>query len=110
MATKAMRIHSADDILLVPVPPGLLGYELVDGKLVEVMPGGQRHGRIAGEMYQLITNHIRDHGIAGTTYVDAGYVLGLRRDPERMRGPDVSFVSQARLDRLGGERETGFMR
>jgi Uma2 family endonuclease len=32
-------------------------------------------------------------------------VLGLERDPERLRGPDVSFVSRARLERYGGVPE-----
>jgi Uma2 family endonuclease len=33
----------------------------------------------------------------------------LRRDPERLRGPDVSFLSQSSLDRAGGE-SAGFFR
>jgi Uma2 family endonuclease len=109
MATKAMRIRSANDVLLVPVPDHLHGYEFVDGELVEVMPGGTRHGRLAGEVYALIRAHIRERGIPGRTYVDAGYVLGLRRDPQRMRGPDASFISQANLDRYGGEPKQGFL-
>jgi Uma2 family endonuclease len=30
-------------------------------------------------------------------------VLGLLRDPQRLRGPDVAFVTQANLDAAGGE-------
>jgi len=110
MATRAMRIQSADDVLHIEVPPGIHGYELVDGELVEVMPAGLGHGRISAELCGRIRDHVRDHRIAGATYVDAGYVLGLRKDPERMRGPDVSFVSQTTRERFGGQREYGFFR
>src|SRR5687768_3867919 len=110
MATRAMRIQSADDVLQIEVPAGIHGYELVDGELVEVMPAGQRHGRISGELYGRLRDHVHEHGVAGVAYVDAGYVLGLPHDPERMRGPDVSFVSLATLERFGGEREYGFFR
>jgi Uma2 family endonuclease len=109
MATKPMPIYSADDVLDLPIPPGILGYELVVGELVEVLPSGLLHGYLAGEVCARIHAHVRDRRIRGRTYIDAGYVLGLRRDPQRLRGPDVSFVSAERLRRYGGEPARGFL-
>jgi Uma2 family endonuclease len=109
-ATKAMRIRWADDVLQLPLPPGVSGYELVDGEPVEVTPAGQRHGRLAVEIGARLLAHIRERPVRGMVYVEAGYVLGLRHDPERLRAPDVSFITHENLARCGGEPERGFLR
>ncbi|MEX2285238.1 MAG: Uma2 family endonuclease [Gemmatimonadota bacterium] len=98
-----MPIYSADDVLHIPIPPEIMGYELVNGELVEVSPNGARRGRLVGEVGARVLGHIRERGIAGRAYFSAGFVLGLPRDPQRLRGPDVSFVSQVRLDQSGGQ-------
>ena len=89
---------TADDVLELPVPDGLLGYELVDGELVPVTPASPIHGNVNGEVYHLLRKYQDERGLTGKAFVDAGFVLGLRRDPERMRSPDVSYVSQAKID------------
>lgn len=109
MATNPKRF-TADDLWDMPVPDHLLGYELVDGELVEVSPPALPHARIAATICRLIGSYIEDHRLGGEVYVEGGYVLGLARDPERMRGPDVSYVSEARLQRYGGEPEHGWAR
>jgi Uma2 family endonuclease len=105
-----MRIRSADDVLDIPVPDGLQGYELVNGKLVEIMPPGELQGWIAGEMYYRLRNHVEARRLGGRLYVETGYVLALTHDPERLRGADVSYVSQKSLDQDGGKVGPGFIR
>ena len=109
MATNPMRILSADEVLRIPVPDYLSGYELVDGELVPVMPVGLTHGHVAGEIFFRLKQHVKEQRIPGHVYVEVGFVLGLRRDPERLRGPDISFVRQETLER-GGGKTTGFLR
>src|SRR5262245_17085749 len=92
MATNPMPNYSPDDMLDLPLPAGVIGFELVDGRPVEVTPVGPDHGSLAGEIYVRLRAHVRRHGIAGRVYVEAGYVLALRRDPMRLRAPDVSFL------------------
>jgi Uma2 family endonuclease len=108
MATNRMPTFSADDVLRMSIPPELSGYELVNGELEPVTPAGLLHGRIASRLAVRLEAHVRQQQTAGCVYVEAGFVLGLRRDPERLRGPDVSFVSQAQLDGAGGEPEGFF--
>ena len=103
-----VRFRSADDVLRIPIPPDLSGYELVDGELEPVTPVGGRHGRIAVRLAVLMDAHVQQHRTGGAVYTEVGFVLGLRRDPQRLRGPDVSFVSQKKLDQLGGEPEGFF--
>ncbi|MEX2284630.1 MAG: Uma2 family endonuclease [Gemmatimonadota bacterium] len=109
MATKPMRILSADDVLRIPVPDHLSGYELVDGELVAVMPVGNDHGRIVVELVSRLHNFVKERGVPGRVYAEAGFVLGLRRDPERVRGPDVSFVTAETLARID-VRPNAFLR
>ena len=104
-----MRL-SADEVLEITVPPHLRGYELANGELVAVSLPGPPHGRIAAEVCYRIRRHLDRNPGAGRVYTEVGYVLGLRRDPERLRGPDVSFVSAERLRVAGGEPETGWFR
>lgn len=89
---------TADDVLDLPVPAGLSGYELVDGRLVPVTPASPIHGSLIIDVGYLLKRHVVEAGLDGMVFSDAGFVLGLRRDPERMRGPDVSYVGRAKLD------------
>ena len=104
-----MRL-TADDVLDVPVPDHLRGYELVDGELVEVSLVSPPHGRIAARVAHYLLAFVEERGLASNVYVEAGCVLGLRRDPERLRGPDVSYVSEATLQARGGEPKKGWFR
>jgi Uma2 family endonuclease len=90
-----------EDVLELALPDGVIGYELVDGVPVPVSPASLRDGRIMGEVYRALANHIETHGTGGEVYVDGGFVLGLHRDPRRMRGPDVAFVSGQKLREHG---------
>jgi Uma2 family endonuclease len=109
LAKKPMRL-TADDVLDIEVPGHLRGYELVDGELVEVSLVSPPHGRIAMKVGHHLLTHIEEHGIAGEVYGEAGYVLALRRDPERLRGPDVSYVSHETMLAKGGEPKRGWFR
>jgi Uma2 family endonuclease len=105
-----MRIYSPDDLSDLPHPPGVLGFELVDGVPVEVTPVGLDHGFLAAEIGGRLREFVKQQNIAGRVYLETGYVLGLPRDPQRLRGPDVSFLSSDRLQQLAGKPAQGFFR
>lgn len=73
--------------------------ELVRGALRVSQPPGIRHGAIAVRLAAKLEQYAQPRGL-GTVLVESGYVL--RRDPDTVRGPDVSFISSAHLrpDRL----------
>jgi Uma2 family endonuclease len=104
-----MRL-SADDVFDIDVPPHLRGYELENGRLVEVTLVTFTHGVVAAELSARIREHLLEHEVRGWVSVEAGYVLRLPRDPERLRGPDVSFVSEANLRAHGGAPRRGWLR
>lgn len=86
-----------------------LGYELVHGQLVPVMPASLPHGRIATFLGGQLDAFLRRTRL-GRVYSEAGFVLDLPDDPDRLRGPDLAFVSHTTLDAAGGEPERGFFR
>jgi Uma2 family endonuclease len=97
VATHPKRIRFAEEVLQLPRPPGVSGYELVDGEPVPVTPVGPTHGHLAIVIGARLYAHVKQRNIGGRVYADAGYVLGLPHDPERLRAPDVSFVRQDKL-------------
>lgn len=89
---------TADQLLSLPVPDGLLGYELVFGEPVEVSPASFVHGRLIIRVGRIIDAHVEGHGLPGAVVSDTGFVLGLPHDPERTRAPDVAYVRPATLE------------
>jgi Uma2 family endonuclease len=104
MATHRSPIEP-DDLLEIPVPDELSGYELVDGELAPVTPASRLHGKLIWRLGVRLQNYIDEHCIVGELYTDSGFVLGLKRDPRRLRGPDVSFVGQQKLLQHGAASE-----
>lgn len=68
--------------------------ELVDGKVVELMPPGFDHGEIAGNIGAALRVFVRKNKM-GRISVEGGFTL--RRRPDTVRGPDVSFISSEKL-------------
>ena len=86
-------LMTAEELLYVDVPNKRT--ELVRGVLVVHEPPGGRHGRITAEVARLIGNAVAERGL-GTVYAgDAGFTLA--RGPDTVRGPDIAFISGARV-------------
>lgn len=81
--------------------------ELVDGEIIEMPPGGGSHGQITLSIGRRLAEHLERHGGGRAVVGDVGFVLTLPYDPERVRAPDVAFVSAARLP--GGRLPQGFV-
>jgi hypothetical protein len=59
-------------VLELPLPPGVCGYELVDGERVEVPPVGPTHGMLAGEIFGRMRDHTREHRVNGRAMSKSG--------------------------------------
>jgi Uma2 family endonuclease len=96
---------SADD--LWRLGEGDVRRELVDGEVVEMTPVGGTHGKVTGRFYRRIADHVDRQGGGEVVVGDVGFVLRLPADPERVRAPDVAFVSRQRLP--DGRLPQGFL-
>lgn len=108
MARPAHRL-TAEEAVRRYAEPGEHGYEFVAGRLLPVSPAGALHGLVIAEISRRLGNHVREHG-GGRIFADAGFVLGLPADPERMRSPDVAFVSHEAIAAAGGISDERFLR
>ena len=104
MTTKARL--TADD--LWRLGEGDTRRELVDGEVREMAPVGGVHGQVAARICRRLAEHVERHGGGEVLVGDVGFVLHLPHDPERVRAPDVAFVTTARLPE--GRLPEGFLR
>jgi Uma2 family endonuclease len=69
--------------------------ELVNGSVIELPPTGFRHGYVCANIVALLREFVWAHPLGRVVGNDAGVVTG--RNPDTVRGPDVTFFSFERL-------------
>lgn len=88
------RLLTAEEFMLLPEPRDGGKMELVRGEVVTMSPVGGEHGGIAAEIASKLRRFCREHGL-GDSGVEVGYRL--RRSPDHVLAPDVSFTTASRL-------------
>jgi Uma2 family endonuclease len=89
--THAARIVTAEELF---EQPDCKYRELVRGAPRVSEPPGGLHGWVAVRLAARLADHVERLSL-GSVLVEAGYIL--QRGPDTVRGPDVSFLSTARL-------------
>ncbi len=92
------QLLTADDLLTMPDVPGKR-FELVNGELVEMTATSLLHNALVGLVFVLLRTFVRERGLGMVCVDGAAYIL--RRDPDLVRVPDVSFVARDRIP-VGG--------
>lgn len=69
-------------------------FELVEGEVVELTPPGFEHGDVAGNAFFAVKAYVKGQRL-GRVVMEAGFFL--RRGPDTVRGPDISYYSYERL-------------
>ena len=77
------------------VPDDGLRHELEAGVLVVEPPRFPRQAQIQAEIASILHGFVERHRL-GVVLIETGYILS--RDPDTLRGPDVSFVRRERFD------------
>jgi Uma2 family endonuclease len=81
--------------------------ELVYGEVVERTPVGGTQGQVTLRLARRIADHVERRGGGEVLVGDVGFILQLPNDPERVRAPDVGFVTLEKLP--GGRLPQGFI-
>jgi Uma2 family endonuclease len=95
MATQKALL-TADDLLRMPEDD--YRYELLDGVLVKMSPPGNSHGRAQTMIGHLILTYALPRNL-GQVFGEVGVIL--RRNPDRVRAPDVCFIARERIPEGG---------
>lgn len=91
--TVDTRPFTADELLRLPEDGSR--YELVEGELKRMSPSGLQHGRVAARIALHLGAHVLQHRLGEIYIAEAGFVL--KRGPDTVRCPDVSFVRTERV-------------
>jgi len=88
---------------LLQLPHGRARFELVDGELRVMEPGGAEHGMVALETGALLREHVRERRLGLAFGAETGFVLVPGEKPT-IRAPDAAFVTRENVERLGRTR------
>jgi Uma2 family endonuclease len=99
--STAERLMTADEFydLGEPIEGGKM--ELVDGRSVTMSPVGVEHGEVSVNISAALRAFVRSRAL-GSVLTETGFRL--RRDPDLVRAPDVSFVIATRMPPRGQAR------
>ena len=98
MVIIAEKLITAEEFGQMPQPSDGSRQELVRGAIVTMPPPKPRHGLYCAKISRKIGNHVEDHHLGHVCTNDTGFVTG--RDPDTVRGADISFWSFARYAEL----------
>ena len=95
--TIAGRLMTADELL--HLPDDHLRHELIDGVLTTMPPTGDEHGGVTVNLTTPLDVFVRANRLGRVYAAETGYWLS--RNPDLVRAPDVSFVTQDRVEAAG---------
>ena len=95
--TTTTRPMTAEE--LFDLPDDGFRYELIRGELKKMSPAGQTHGKYSSRINISLGGHVMANRLGETYSADTGFVL--ESDPDHVRAPDASFISNERLREIG---------
>jgi len=84
---------------LMQLPRGYYRAELINGELIKMPVPKVPHGRIAMRLGLPLVQFISDQNLGEAYISEIGFQL--TRNPDTVLGPDLSFISKERLERIG---------
>ena len=92
------RLMTAEELWELPEAPGKR-FELVRGELVEVPGAGYPHAELVMALLLLLHPFVAGRGLGRVFGDGLGYII--KRGPDLVRIPDVSFISRERIPEEG---------
>lgn len=72
--------------------------ELVKGEVRSMSPAGAKHGSLAMKLGSHLLQHVMGHKLGEVFAAETGFKLS--SNPDTVRAPDVSFVSEPRAEQI----------
>src|SRR5919109_253754 len=93
---RPAKLLTIADVAALPrsLPSGDVKYELDDGRLIVMPPPGDIHGSVQAKISAALVTEGQGKGL-GRARAEIGLIL--RRNPDRLTGPDAVFIATASL-------------
>jgi Uma2 family endonuclease len=98
MTTATRKLITAEEFFQMPDPPDGSRQELIRGVIVTMPPPGGLHGVCCWRVARQVGNFVDEHRLGWMTCNDTGFHG--ERDPDTVRGSDVSYWSRERLPEM----------
>ncbi|MFN3560320.1 MAG: Uma2 family endonuclease [Chloroherpetonaceae bacterium] len=101
----AEKLLTGEDLMELQSETGKR-FELLKGKPIETMPAGGKHGYIASKIERKLGAFVEERNLGFLFVAETGVYL--ERNPDTVRGADVTFVSREKIKSVD-EIEAGFL-
>lgn len=98
MSTTSTALMTAEELMELPHGEGFR-YELINGELEKTMSAGFPHGRITMRLAGPLAEFIWTHHLGEIFAAETGFQLTF--GPDTVLAPDISFITQERLEQVG---------
>ena len=99
---------TADDLLRMGEDAH--GYELIEGRLLQMAATGGEHGLIASEIDMALRAYVKPRRLGLVTAAETGFLISQPGAPDTVLAPDVAFVQMARAPQRGSPDRAGYWR
>lgn len=101
MSTLTQQLITAEQFYNLPHPTDGSRQELIRGVVNSMPPPGTYHGVCCARLARRLGTHAEENNLGHVASNDSGFIT--ERDPDTVRGPDLSFWSLERLPQLPAE-------
>lgn len=91
------QLITAEELYMMPTDN--LRAELIKGELIKMSPAGHKHGRIVVNLTAPLAQYVKTHKLGFVYGAETGFKLAT--NPDTVRAPDIAFVRQQQIDRIG---------
>jgi Uma2 family endonuclease len=94
------KFITAEELFDMPSDSSVLTrFELVRGEIIEMPPAGFDHGRRSMDLASEMSLFVKRNGLGIVVCADTGFVIS--RNPDTVFAPDIAFVSNSTIKRVG---------
>lgn len=95
---------------LMALSDGAWQYELVQGRLVRMPPGGLEHGALALRLGAALLHFVDEGELGLVTGAETGFLVSPLGEPDTVLAPDIAFISASRVPASDAREWKGFPR
>lgn len=93
---KPVLVTAAEFLAL---PESAWRHELVEGRMVQMPPTGDRHNRTSGRLFGAVYGFVSARGLGEVYPQESGFLVSQPGEPDTVLAPDLAFVRAENVPR-----------